>query len=127
MATVYQASYVSLHVRKTNRAAIALYRDSLGFEVHEVEVGYCEYDVSFPPVYLRVVSSTALLPFLYFLIPALLGLISCIAPLHDVDQRDLTCLISPSVPMPSSLLSLTTPPPPALRHPQTPMEKTPTG
>jgi peptide alpha-N-acetyltransferase len=33
---------VSLHVRQTNRAAIGLYRDTLGFEVHEVEKGYCE-------------------------------------------------------------------------------------
>lgn len=42
MATVYSASYVSLHVRRTNRAAISLYRDSLGFEVHDVELSYCE-------------------------------------------------------------------------------------
>lgn len=40
MAEIYQAKYVSLHVRKTNRAAISLYRDSLGFKVHEVEKGY---------------------------------------------------------------------------------------
>lgn len=32
MATVFGAHYVSLHVRKTNRAAIGLYRDSLKFE-----------------------------------------------------------------------------------------------
>lgn len=31
MATVFGAHYVSLHVRKTNRAAIGLYRDSLKF------------------------------------------------------------------------------------------------
>lgn len=42
MSTVYQSAYVSLHVRKTNRAAISLYRDSLGFEVHDVEISYCE-------------------------------------------------------------------------------------
>jgi ribosomal protein S18 acetylase RimI-like enzyme len=50
MATVYRAEYCSLHVRKTNRAAISLYRDSLGFKVHDVEVGYCEFSLfrSFP-------------------------------------------------------------------------------
>jgi peptide alpha-N-acetyltransferase len=32
MAQVFGAHYVSLHVRKTNRAAIGLYRDSLKFE-----------------------------------------------------------------------------------------------
>lgn len=41
MATIYKASYVSLHVRKSNRAAIGLYRDTLGFTVHGVEKGYC--------------------------------------------------------------------------------------
>lgn len=43
MASIYRAAYVSLHVRKSNRAAIGLYRDTLGFEVHEVEKGYCEW------------------------------------------------------------------------------------
>lgn len=42
MASVYKASYVSLHVRKSNKAAIGLYRDTLGFEVAEVEKKYCE-------------------------------------------------------------------------------------
>jgi ribosomal protein S18 acetylase RimI-like enzyme len=42
MAEAYKASYVSLHVRKSNRAAIGLYRDTLGFDVHEVEKKYCE-------------------------------------------------------------------------------------
>jgi len=41
MAEVYRAAYVSLHVRKSNRAAIGLYRDTLGFSVHEVDKGYC--------------------------------------------------------------------------------------
>lgn len=41
MATVYKASYVSLHVRKSNKAAIGLYRDTLGFEVASVEKKYC--------------------------------------------------------------------------------------
>ncbi|TIA89468.1 hypothetical protein E3P99_02053 [Wallemia hederae] len=40
MRDTYNAAYVSLHVRKTNRAAIGLYRDTLGFEVWEVERGY---------------------------------------------------------------------------------------
>lgn len=41
MATIYKAEYVSLHVRKSNRAAIGLYRDTLGFESHGVEKKYC--------------------------------------------------------------------------------------
>ncbi|KAJ3789020.1 acyl-CoA N-acyltransferase [Lentinula aff. detonsa] len=40
MASVYKAQYVSLHVRETNKAAIGLYRDTLGFEVADVEKGY---------------------------------------------------------------------------------------
>ncbi|KAL5487592.1 ARD1_3 [Sanghuangporus weigelae] len=40
MATIYKASYVSLHVRKSNRAAIGLYRDTLSFEEMGVEKGY---------------------------------------------------------------------------------------
>ncbi|KAG1435511.1 hypothetical protein G6F56_013948 [Rhizopus delemar] len=32
MSQVFGAHYVSLHVRKTNRAAIGLYRDTLKFE-----------------------------------------------------------------------------------------------
>ena len=42
MATVYKAAYVSLHVRKSNRAALGLYRDTLGFTVKDIEKGYCE-------------------------------------------------------------------------------------
>ncbi|KAH8922704.1 hypothetical protein BT69DRAFT_1282038, partial [Atractiella rhizophila] len=34
------AEFVSLHVRKTNRAALALYKDSLGFELAGVEKAY---------------------------------------------------------------------------------------
>ncbi|KAI5481083.1 peptide alpha-N-acetyltransferase [Pseudohyphozyma bogoriensis] len=40
MKTTFNASYVSLHVRKTNRAALALYKDTLGFEVVEIEEKY---------------------------------------------------------------------------------------
>ena len=40
MKTTFSASYVSLHVRKTNRAALSLYKDTLGFEVVEIESSY---------------------------------------------------------------------------------------
>ncbi|KAF7292102.1 Acyl-CoA N-acyltransferase [Mycena indigotica] len=40
MATVYRAEYVSLHVRKSNAAALGLYRDALGFDVEKVVAGY---------------------------------------------------------------------------------------
>ena len=41
MKDVFNAAYVSLHVRKTNRAALALYKDTLGFSVQNVEKKYC--------------------------------------------------------------------------------------
>ncbi|KAI0050203.1 acyl-CoA N-acyltransferase [Auriscalpium vulgare] len=34
MAAVYKASYVALHVRTSNRPALSLYRDTLGFSLH---------------------------------------------------------------------------------------------
>jgi N-alpha-acetyltransferase 10/11 len=40
MRTIYDAEYCSLHVRVGNRAAIALYKDTLGFEVLKVEDKY---------------------------------------------------------------------------------------
>ncbi|KAH8118776.1 acyl-CoA N-acyltransferase, partial [Phellopilus nigrolimitatus] len=40
MATTYKAAYVSLHVRKSNRAAIGLYRDTLGFTEEGIEKKY---------------------------------------------------------------------------------------
>jgi len=40
MAETYNASYVSLHVRMSNVAALRLYRDTLGFEVEKVESKY---------------------------------------------------------------------------------------
>jgi peptide alpha-N-acetyltransferase len=40
MKTLYDAEYVSLHVRVTNRAAIALYKDVLGFEIKNVDEKY---------------------------------------------------------------------------------------
>jgi peptide alpha-N-acetyltransferase len=42
MVAHYGAAQITLHVRKSNRAAISLYRDTLGFEVHEVQKSYCE-------------------------------------------------------------------------------------
>lgn len=41
MKQTFGATHVSLHVRKTNRAALGLYKDTLGFEVVEIEAGYC--------------------------------------------------------------------------------------
>jgi ribosomal protein S18 acetylase RimI-like enzyme len=43
MVAHYGAAHITLHVRKSNRAAISLYRDSLGFEVNAMEKGYCGY------------------------------------------------------------------------------------
>ncbi|KAI8808353.1 acyl-CoA N-acyltransferase [Cladochytrium replicatum] len=40
MVEVFNAQYVSLHVRKSNRAALALYRDTLKFDVHDIEKKY---------------------------------------------------------------------------------------
>lgn len=51
MATVYRAAYVSLHVRKSNRAALALYKDTLGFTVKEIEKKYCEQTQLSPAAY----------------------------------------------------------------------------
>jgi hypothetical protein len=41
MRSVYRAEHVTLHVRKSNRAALGLYRDSLNFQVLEIEKKYC--------------------------------------------------------------------------------------
>ena len=40
MCELFEAQYVSLHVRKSNRAALHLYRDSLKFEVQSIEKSY---------------------------------------------------------------------------------------
>ncbi|KAJ6631860.1 acyl-CoA N-acyltransferase [Mycena sp. CBHHK59/15] len=40
MVTIYDANFVSLHVRKSNKPAIVLYSDSLGFRVAKVEKKY---------------------------------------------------------------------------------------
>jgi len=40
MKEMYGAKYMSLHVRETNRAAFTLYKDTLGFQVDDIEVKY---------------------------------------------------------------------------------------
>ena len=40
MAETYGAQYVSLHVRISNKAALHLYRDTLGFSVEKTEAKY---------------------------------------------------------------------------------------
>lgn len=40
METVFDAEYVSLHVRKSNRAAFHLYNETLRYEIHDIERGY---------------------------------------------------------------------------------------
>ena len=40
MQETFQAEYVSLHVRKSNRAAFTLYTRGLGFEIHDIEAKY---------------------------------------------------------------------------------------
>jgi ribosomal protein S18 acetylase RimI-like enzyme len=47
MASIYKASDVSLHVRKSNRAALGLYQDTLGFTVKSIENKYCTFPVLF--------------------------------------------------------------------------------
>jgi hypothetical protein len=40
MSDVFEAEYVSLHVRKSNRAAFHLYSVTLNYTVNDVEKGY---------------------------------------------------------------------------------------
>ena len=40
MVECFDAQYVSLHVRKSNRAALTLYTNSLGFKILEIEPKY---------------------------------------------------------------------------------------
>lgn len=49
MVAHYGAKELTLHVRKSNRAAISLYKDSLGFEVFSLEKGYCALSLWFGP------------------------------------------------------------------------------
>jgi ribosomal protein S18 acetylase RimI-like enzyme len=37
---VFDAEYVSLHVRRSNRAALHLYKQTLGYEVNDIEAKY---------------------------------------------------------------------------------------
>jgi len=40
MVEAFDANYVSLHVRVSNRAALKLYQDTLKFKIHDVEAKY---------------------------------------------------------------------------------------
>jgi len=40
MEETFHAEYMSLHVRKSNRAAFSLYTQSLKFEIHDIEAKY---------------------------------------------------------------------------------------
>ena len=40
MITVYNCLYCSLRVRVSNRAAISLYQDVLGYKIRDTEYGY---------------------------------------------------------------------------------------
>lgn len=40
MEQVYGSEYVSLHVRKSNRAAFRLYTETLGYKIHDIEAKY---------------------------------------------------------------------------------------
>lgn len=40
MLEVYDAEYVSLHVRVGNRAAFSLYSSTLGYQIHDTEAKY---------------------------------------------------------------------------------------
>lgn len=40
MVESFQAAYVSLHVRRSNRAAIGLYTKTLGFKINDIEAKY---------------------------------------------------------------------------------------
>ena len=37
---MFGAEYVSLHVRKSNRAAFHLYIETLGYKIHDIEAKY---------------------------------------------------------------------------------------
>lgn len=40
MAETFAAAYVSLHVRKSNTAALHLYKETLGFSIEKIEARY---------------------------------------------------------------------------------------
>ena len=45
MNHLYKAHHITLHVRESNKPAISLYKDNLGFEQTGVEKGYCESSI----------------------------------------------------------------------------------
>lgn len=67
MKVAFNASHVSLHVRKTNRAALALYKDTLGFEVVNIEKKYCKCSRPPPPPSPEHVTSPFMDPIVSFL------------------------------------------------------------
>lgn len=40
MKDIFGAEFVSLHVRRSNRAAFHLYNETLKYDIHDVEKGY---------------------------------------------------------------------------------------
>ena len=40
MKHIFKAKYASLHVRRSNKAALSLYKDKLYFKIHDVETKY---------------------------------------------------------------------------------------
>ena len=40
MKDVFKAEYVSLHVRKSNKAAFHLYTETLGYSINDIEAKY---------------------------------------------------------------------------------------
>ncbi|CAM9536269.1 unnamed protein product, partial [Sphacelaria rigidula] len=40
MQEAFEARYVSLHVRESNKAAFHLYKTTLGYQINDVEKGY---------------------------------------------------------------------------------------
>mmetsp|Transcript_3281 Transcript_3281/g.6772 ORF Transcript_3281/g.6772 Transcript_3281/m.6772 type:complete len:98 (-) Transcript_3281:45-338(-) len=40
MEEIYDAQYVSLHVRAGNRGAFTLYNQTLGYKIHDTEIAY---------------------------------------------------------------------------------------
>ncbi len=52
MSSAYRAEYVSLHVRRSNRAALTLYKQTLGFTVFECEEKYYAGEREFLQIFL---------------------------------------------------------------------------
>lgn len=45
MVALYNADHITLHVRESNKAAIALYKSTLKFEQTGIEKGYCKFKI----------------------------------------------------------------------------------